>query len=48
MGAAKWIRFAVLVSFSGMFFWLCYVRSALWILPALIFAEFAALILRRS
>lgn len=26
MGAAKWIRFAVLLSFSGLFFWLFYLR----------------------
>lgn len=26
MGAAKWIRFAVLMSFSGLFFWLFYIR----------------------
>jgi hypothetical protein len=26
MGAAKWIRFAVLIAFSGVFFWLFYAR----------------------
>lgn len=26
MGAAKWLRFAVLGSFSALFFWLFYVR----------------------
>jgi len=26
MSAAKWIRFAVLLSFSGLFFWLFYIR----------------------
>ncbi len=26
MGTAKWIRFAVLLAFSGLFFWLFHVR----------------------
>jgi hypothetical protein len=26
MGAAKWIRFAVLLSFAVLFFWLFYIR----------------------
>ena len=26
MGAAKWIRFAVLLSFAFLFFWLFYIR----------------------
>lgn len=26
MGAAKWIRFAVLILFAGLFFWLFYIR----------------------
>lgn len=26
MGAAKWIRFAVLMCFAGLFLWLFYVR----------------------
>lgn len=26
MGAAKWIRFAVLMSFAGLFLWLFYAR----------------------
>ncbi len=26
MGAAKWIRFAVLAAFAGLFFWLFYAR----------------------
>lgn len=32
MGAARWIRFAVLVAFAGLFLWLFYVRY--WRSPA--------------
>lgn len=47
MDAAKWIRFAVLGSFAGVFFWLGYVRSDfVWILPGAIFVIFAILTLR--
>jgi hypothetical protein len=48
MGAAKWIRFAVLLSFAGLFGWLTYIRGeAIWLLPCLIFAGFAAFALRK-
>lgn len=48
MGAAKLIRFAVLISFAGLFGWLSYVRGELlWLMPSLIFAAFAILVLRR-
>lgn len=48
MGAAKWIRFAVLLSFAGLFGWLAYVRAeAIWLLPLAIFVVFSLLTLRR-
>jgi hypothetical protein len=48
MGAAKLIRFAVLLSFAGLFAWLAFVRGELlWLPPALIFAAFSILTLRR-
>lgn len=48
MGAAKLIRFAVLISFVGLFVWLSYARGELlWLLPSLIFAAFAIFTLRR-
>jgi hypothetical protein len=48
MGAAKLIRFAVLISFAGLFVWLSYVRGELlWLMPSLIFAAFSVFVLRR-
>ena len=48
MGAAKLIRFAVLISFTGVFVWLSYARGELlWLLPSLIFAGFSVFTLRR-
>ncbi|MCW5676021.1 MAG: hypothetical protein KIT15_15705 [Xanthobacteraceae bacterium] len=48
MGAAKWIRFAVLLSFAGLFGWLAYVRGeVIWLLPLGVFILFALLTLRR-
>jgi len=47
MGAAKWIRFAVLLSFTLLFFFLTYARGQyFWLMPAIIFGAFAAMILR--
>lgn len=49
MGAAKWIRFAVLVSFAGLFVWLAYVRGQLfWLLPGAVFLFFALVLLFRA
>lgn len=46
MGAAKWIRFAVLVSFAGLFGWLAYARGAwFWLLPGAVFLFFALALL---
>ncbi|MBX3548004.1 MAG: hypothetical protein KF748_02515 [Xanthobacteraceae bacterium] len=48
MGAAKWIRFAVLLSFAGLFGWLAYIRGeVIWLLPLGVFILFALLTLRR-
>jgi hypothetical protein len=48
MGAAKWIRFAVLLSFAGLFGWLAYVRGeVIWLLPFAVFIVFSTLTLRR-
>lgn len=48
MGAAKWIRFAVLLCFVGLFAWLSYVRGELlWLLPLAVFSAFAFIMLRR-
>lgn len=47
MGAAKWIRFAVLLSFSLLFLFIAYARrEPLWLLPAAIFGMFCAITLR--
>lgn len=49
MGAAKWIRFAVLLSFAALFGWLAYIRSEpIWLLPLGTFCFLAVLLLRRS
>lgn len=74
MGAAKWIRFAVLCCFAGLFFWLFYARywkyrdciaaaksscvtpegenlitmGAFWIVPAVLFAIFSAVVAIRK
>lgn len=48
MGAAKWIRFAVLLSFAGLFGWLCFARGeVIWLLPGAIFTIFGLLTLRK-
>jgi uncharacterized BrkB/YihY/UPF0761 family membrane protein len=48
MSTAKWIRFAVLLCFAGLFVWLFYVRGEwLWLLPGAVFAAFAALLVRK-
>lgn len=47
MGAAKWIRFAVLLSFACLFFFLAYTRGeTLWTVPAVVFGALSALTLR--
>jgi F0F1-type ATP synthase assembly protein I len=48
MGTAKWIRFAVLLSFVGVFLWLAYIRGGMiWLLPAAAFMVFAVLSIRK-
>ncbi len=48
MGAAKWIRLAMLLLFAGVFAWLAFVRGeAIWLLPCAIFAGFGVLAFRR-
>jgi hypothetical protein len=48
MGSAKWVRFAVLAIFSGLFFWLSYIRGEpVWLAPAIVFFAFAVLVSRR-
>jgi hypothetical protein len=48
MDAAKWIRFAVLAAFAGLFAWLSYIRGdVIWLLPFAVFMVFAFVTLRR-
>lgn len=48
MSTAKWIRFAVLLSFVGVFLWLSYIRGeVIWLLPGAIFMVFALLTIRK-
>jgi len=47
MGTAKWVRFAVLICFTFLFFFLANVRGqSFWLIPAVIFGAFAAITLR--
>jgi hypothetical protein len=47
MSAAKWIRFAVLLCFTFLFFFLANVRGeSIWLMPAVLFGAFAAMTLR--
>ena len=48
MGTAKWIRFAVLLCFAGLFLWLAYIRGeVIWLLPGTLFMVFALLTIRK-
>jgi hypothetical protein len=48
MSAAKWLRFAVLLCFVGLFGWIAYVRAeVIWILAGAIFMVFALYTLRK-